>query len=198
KTNHGVTLRFAGRSAEAIAKFEEAIVISPYHVFAWSNLILAHLGRGDVPGAEAVIARIPEPLREIPNIRQRIAQVWARRGDPRAAEVLDALLSQSTHLRGRLGLVAALACDLGRDELCLSLLEQAADSFAWTKLFAFEAIPKDSPLQQHPRFQAALRRIGMDAASIAATNLALDAAATPPPGDNPVEGAARIPASPLA
>lgn len=174
KTNHGVTLRFAGRSDEAIAKFEDAIAISPYHVFAWSNLILAHLGRGDLAAAEAVLARIPEPLRGIPNIRQRIAQVWARRGDPRAAEVLDALLSQKTHLRGRLGLVAALACDLGRDELCLTLLEQAADSFAWTKLFAFEAIPKDSPLQRHPRFEAALRRIGLDAKSIAATNLALD------------------------
>src|SRR5688572_8210517 len=157
KTNHGVTLRFAGRTVEAIAKFEEAIAISPLHVFAWSNLILAHLGRGDAAAAEAVLPRIPEPLREIPNIRQRVGQVYARRGDPRAVEILEALLVQTQHLRGRLGLVAALACDLGRDELCLTLLEQAADSYAWTKLFAFEAIPKDSPLQQHPRFQAALR-----------------------------------------
>ena len=75
-----------------------------------------------------------------------------------------------------IGLVAGLACDLGRDELCLDLLEQAADTLAWSKLFAFEAIPKDSPLQRHPRFQAALRRIGLDAESIAATNRALDAA----------------------
>ena len=195
KTNHGVTLRFAGRSIEAIAKFEEAIAISPYHVFAWSNLILAHLGRGDVAGAEAVLPRIPEALRDLPNIRQRIGQVYARRGDPRAVGILESLLAQTQHLRGRLGLVAALACDLGRDELCLSLLEQAAESSAWTKLFAFEAIPKDSPLQQHPRFQAALRSIGLDAASIAATNRALDAAEPRPAAQHAAE-AARVPAAP--
>ena len=176
KVNHGVTLRFAGRAAEAIAKFEEAIALSPLHVFAWSNLILTYLGLGDVDGAEAVLPRIPEALRGIPNIRQRIGQVYARRGDPRAAEILDAVLAQTQLLRGRLGLVAGLACDLGRDELCLDLLEQAAETLAWSKLFAFEAIPKDSPLQRHPRFQAALRRIGLDAESIAATNRALDAA----------------------
>lgn len=177
KTNHGVTLRFAGRADEAIAKFEQAIKLAPNHVFAWSNLILTYLGRDDLAGAEAVLPRIPEPLRALPNIRQRIGQVYARRGDPRAVEILDAVLAQKELLRGRLGLVAGLACDLGRDELCLDLLEQAADSVAWTKLFAFEAIPRHSPLQAHPRFQAALRRIGLDAESIAATNRALDAAA---------------------
>jgi adenylate cyclase len=196
KTNHGVTLRFAGRSDEAIDKFEEAIAISPDHVFAWSNLILAHLGRGDVAAAEAVLPRIPEALREIPNIRQRVGQVHARRGDPRAVAILDSLLAQTQHLRGRLGLVAALACDLGRDELCLTLLEQAAESFAWTKLFAFEAIPKDSPLQRHPRFQAALRSIGLDAESIATTNRALDAAEPKPASMLRAAGAARVPAAP--
>lgn len=184
KTNLGVTLRFAGRTDEAIAKLEEAIALSPMHVFAWSNLILTYLGKGDLAGADALLARIPEPLRAIPNIRQRIGQVHARRGDPRATAILDELLADETKLRGRLGLVAGLACDLERDEQCLSLLEQAGESVSWTKLFAFEAIGLDSPLQSHPRFRAALRRIGLDPEAIAATNGALDAAgreaATPP------------------
>ena len=115
KTNHGLTLRFAGRSDEAIAKFEEAIAISPYHVFAWSNLILAHLGRGDVAGAEAVLVRIPEALRELPTSASASAR------STRAAATRARSRSWMHCWRRRSTCAADWAwsprsrCDLGRD-----------------------------------------------------------------------------------
>ena len=91
--NLGLLAGRAGRTAEAIANFLEAVRLSPYHRVALNNLAQAYRMQKDWDNAQATYERVLQISPDIPEANYGLGMVYAQRDDTEhASEYLQRAL----------------------------------------------------------------------------------------------------------
>jgi len=162
----------AGDNDSAIRKAREALQLNPGHFVAINFLILAYTDTNDTAALDLLLESIPEAVRALPEIKAEIARIYAVRADEaRAREIYDDLVASSDRLTP-MALIntAILAISLGEIDGSIDLMERLEKSGSWMQ-FWIKLVPmKNITMRKNPRYQALLKRIGLDDESVKALN----------------------------
>jgi tetratricopeptide (TPR) repeat protein len=157
----GVVHRFAGRAADALPYFEQALVLDPHQPVAtsWRAATLAELGRLD----EALDVATGAPVLDGSPASWATGYVQALRGQSGAAEELFNALAIAASKRYVPALeFVYLSCALDRRPQALEWLETAVREHSpGVEMLAVDPILR--PLRQDPRYAAALKAMNLGA-----------------------------------
>ena len=140
----------AGRGAQAEEALEAFLGRDPGYAQAWATLAGIHGERGDYAGAVATLRRAPEAVRQLPDIRGRLAEALYRTGElQESLDTIDAVLleepdrTEARYLKSRIlaaqglnnearGILAELNDESPRDleivQHLLTVLERLGDT----------------------------------------------------------------------
>jgi len=150
----------------------EARQLDPGHYLAAQYLIMAYTDTNDTEALDSLLESIPPAVREMAEIKAPIARSYSVRGDDaKARKIYYDLVSSSDSLSPQaLISTAILATRLGEIDESIELLERLEKSGSWI-LFWSKLTPIESrSLRENPRYQALLKRIGLDDESVKALN----------------------------
>jgi TolB-like protein/Flp pilus assembly protein TadD len=173
KSNLAFTLLFSGDAEAAARKARETLELNPRHVIALATLIQAYTETADFTAVQRLLEQIPPALQEQPRVKAEIGLYYATQGDEKKArqhyqelqELLDNLPPNGLYY------IIALALSLGEVEESIELMERAVEERLWTQFWSKSAfIRNNEAVWDHPRYQALLKRIGLDDESVAALN----------------------------
>jgi TolB-like protein/Flp pilus assembly protein TadD len=173
KSNHAFMLLISGDAEAAARKAREALELNPRNLLALANLIQAYTDMADFSAVQRLLEQIPPALQERPRIKAQIGLYYAAQGDVKKArqyyqevrELLDKLPPNGLYF------IIPLALSLGEVEESIDLLERAVDERLWTQFWSKSAfIRNNEAVWDHPRYQALLKRIGLDDESVATLN----------------------------
>lgn len=160
-TNIGWIQFYAGRPGDALDALARAVALDGSYPQARWRLadVLSALNRRDeaIEQAEIVLrltGRTPSSL-------ANLASVYARAGRRREAErLLAEALAHDGYISP--GMIAPAYVDLGEYDMALNWIERTCDEQANAAVY-LAVVPWARPLRSHPRFQAVLRRIDLQA-----------------------------------
>jgi serine/threonine-protein kinase len=163
---------FAGDKESAIRKAREALQLDPEHVLAKQFLILAYTDTKDIVALELLLASIPPALQEQPYIKALVGWVYAVRGDEEKARKIYRELVESIDSLTPLEIfnIAYLALSLGEVDESVDLLERLEEGGSWMQFWSKMLSGSNEAIREHPRYQALLKRMGLDDESVAALN----------------------------
>jgi tetratricopeptide (TPR) repeat protein len=119
---------------------------------------------------ELLLASIPPALQEQPHIKALVGWVYAVRGDEEKARKIYRELVESIDSLTPLEIfnIAYLALSLGEVDESVDLLERLEEGGSWMQFWSKLLSYKSVALREHPRYQALLKRMGLDDESVAA------------------------------
>jgi TolB-like protein/DNA-binding winged helix-turn-helix (wHTH) protein/tetratricopeptide (TPR) repeat protein len=161
----GQSLHQARRYDEAIEEYENAITLDPTFYSSYGAMAWAYVRQGKLKEAAAAFRRVVDGggATAPPSRGERMAAA-AEAGDGRAFRLLT-LEQAEEHVRPACFRGPVLAA-LGRDDEALDQMEKALAQRADCVLY-INVDPEWDHLRSHPRFVAALRRIGLDPVAVA-------------------------------
>ncbi len=131
-------------------------------------LIDAYRLMDDCPTALSVVEAMPESLQKEPRIHGRVGVCYALLGETdKARQIYDYVIEKTPYHYGNMQ-AAALAMTLGDVEGALDVLEAEVEKRSWPIVFVRIYFRHDERVSGNPRFQALLKRIGLDDESVAA------------------------------
>ncbi len=171
KSNLAFMLLFSGDAEAAARKARETLELNPRHVLALATLIQAYTETADFTAVQRLLEKIPSALQEFPRIKAQIGLYYATQGDEKKArqhyQELQGLLDNLPP--NGLYYIIALPLSLGEVEEAIDLIERAVEERSWTQFWSKSAfIRNNEAMWDHPRYQALLKRIGLDDESVAA------------------------------
>jgi adenylate cyclase len=163
-------LYLAGDNEGAIRKARKALQLDPEHIIAMAYLILAYTDTNDIVALELLLASIPPALQEQAEIKAPVGRSYAVQGDEEKARKIYRELANSIDSLRPMAMIntASLALALGEIEESIDLLERLEKSGSWIQFWSKLLPPHYEPLREHPRYQALLKRMGLDDESVAA------------------------------
>ena len=168
KANLAGLLLFTGDAEAAARKARETLQLNPRNVLAITYLIWAYTETGNSAAAQRQLDSIPPALQEQPRIKAVAGLYYAAQGDQGKARQIYQELLDNLPPFGLIS-VARLAMRLGEVEECIDLMERAVEERSWSQFFSTRPEFKhNEALRDHPRYQAYLKRIGLDDESVAA------------------------------
>jgi len=172
KANLAVILYWAGDLEGAIREAREVLQLDPEHVIAIDHLMLAYTDKSDIVALELLLATISPALQEQPEIKALLGRSYAVRGDDEKARKIYRELVNSIDSLTPIATInsAVLALTLGEVEEGIKLLERLEEGGSWIQFWSKLLPLYYEPLREHPRYQALLRRMGLDDESVAALN----------------------------
>jgi serine/threonine-protein kinase len=168
KANLAGIFYFAGDNEGAIRKAREALQLDPEHIIAIQFLIAAYTDTKDIVALELLLASIPPALQEQPDIKALVGRSYAVRGDEERARKIYRELVNSIDSLTPLAMIntAFLALSLGEMEEGIDLLEGLEKSGSWMQFWSKLLSLLYGPIREHPRYQALLKRMGLDDESV--------------------------------
>jgi TolB-like protein/Tfp pilus assembly protein PilF len=162
---------FNGDAEAAAREAQEALQLNPRHELATARLIQAYIATRNFPAVQQLLETMPPAVQESPHIKAFIGLYHAARGDKdKARQIYQEVKDNLTPL-GMLS-AAMLASSLGEVEDSINLQERIAEKGSWLQFWSRSVpiIRNNESVQDHPRYQALLKRIGLDDESVAALN----------------------------
>jgi tetratricopeptide (TPR) repeat protein len=172
KANLAGILYFAGDDYGTIKMAREALLLDPGHVVAINYLIAAYTDTNDVASLRSLLDGLPPEVRALAEIKPMVARSYAARGDEaRARKIYHDLVASSDSLTPlALMYTAWLANTLGEIDESIELLERVEKGGSWLQFWSKLLPMENSTIRENPRYQALLKRIGLDDESVAALN----------------------------
>ena len=172
KANLGGILYFADDNDGAIRKAREALQLDPGHMLAVNYLIPAYTDTRDTTALDLLLESIPSAMQELAEIKSLVARSHVLRGEKlRARKIYDELLASSESLTPwALSNTAWLAISLGEIEQSIELMERLEKSGSWVQFWSKLTPQENKAVRENPRYQALLKRMGLDEESVAALN----------------------------
>ena len=172
KANLAGVLYFTGNDDAAIRKAREALQLDPEHLLALEHLIRAYANINDTAALASLLDSLSPALLARAEIKAHIARSYALQGnEAKARKTYNDLVASLDRLTPLAVFdTALLAVSLGEIDESVVLMErlEKIDSWMqfWTKLLPAE----NSTIRDNPRYQALLKRMGLDDESVAALN----------------------------
>jgi TolB-like protein len=165
-------LHFAGNVDEAIRKARESIELKPGHMLAINYLVLGYTDTNNTAALNSLLKDIPPEVAAMPEIKSLIARSHAVKGDQaRARKIYEDLVASSGSLTPMaLSNTAILAITLGDINGSIDLMERLEKSGSWVQFWIKLTPQENYTVLEHPRYQAILKRMGLDDVSVAALN----------------------------
>jgi len=165
-------LFFSGDVEGAIREARGALQLVPDHIIALNYLIEAYTQKNDILSLESLLASLPPALREQPALAAQIARSYALRGDEEAAREIYRELVTSIDSLAPISLIntANLAFTLDEFDEGFDLLERLQESGSWIQFWSKLLPLYYESIREHPRYQAIMKRMGLDEESVAALN----------------------------
>jgi tetratricopeptide (TPR) repeat protein len=172
KANLGGILYSAGDNDAAKRKALESLQLDPGHIPAINFLIPAYTDTNDTAALDSLLASIPPAVRALANVKALIARSYAVRGDEaRARKIYDDLVASSNSLTPiALSNTAFLAISLGEIDESIELMERLEKGGSWVQFWIKLRAKESGALRENPRYQALLKRMGLDDESVRALN----------------------------
>ena len=128
-------------------------------------LIEGYTVTGQYEEADAIIHNVPEGLRQHPSITARVGLYYVARGDiERAHDILLDIFQSPPKVN--ILIVSRLAFALGEVERAFELMQRAVKERAWQAGWIRIFYRNNERMQNHPRYLAILRQIGLDDESV--------------------------------
>jgi tetratricopeptide (TPR) repeat protein len=167
KTNLAYVLNFGGDTDAAITKNHEALALNPEHELALANLINSYGDANRFVEGQRLLEQIPPAKLERPRTKLQIGLFYAARGDRQKALEIYRDLTADPPTYGML-LIAELALKVGKVEEAIDLMEREVEINSFNQFWARPVFRNEPAVQNHPRYLALLKRIGLDDESVAA------------------------------
>ena len=163
---------FAGDNEAAIRKAREALQLDPEHLLAIQFLISGYTQVKDIVALELLLGSIPPALQERSDIKAVVGWSYAVRGnDEKARAIYRELVNSNDSLTPiTMFNTAKLAVSLDEVDESIDLLERLEEGGSWMQFWSKLLPYKYVALREHPRYQALLKRMGLDDESVAALN----------------------------
>jgi TolB-like protein/thioredoxin-like negative regulator of GroEL len=167
KANLANFLLWGGDTEAAILKAQEALELEPQHVFALIALIDAYTSTERYSAVRTVLESIPPELQKRPSIKARAGLYYAATGEHEKARLIyrDFVDTPPTV---PVSAVVDLALALGEVEEAIDLMELIVENHSWTQHWIGFRFRSNDAVNNHPRYLALLKRIGLDDQSVAA------------------------------
>jgi TolB-like protein/Flp pilus assembly protein TadD len=165
KANLANVLIWSGDAEGAILKAQEALELNPQHYFALMALIDAYTSTERYSAARTVLQNIPPELQQLPAIKARAGLYYAAIGDLEKARLIYRDLVNTPPTVPLV--VCELALVLGEVEEAIDLMELMVENHSWTQNWIGIRFRNNDAVKNHPRYQALLKRIGLDDESVA-------------------------------
>jgi TolB-like protein/Tfp pilus assembly protein PilF len=172
KANLAGLFYWSGNNESTIRNAREALQLDPEHMLAIQFLIIAYTDTKDIVALELLLASIPPALQEQPEIKALVGSDYAVRGDEDKARKIYGNLVESFDSLTPIAMfvTAQLALRLGEVEEGIDLLERLEKGGSWMQFWSKLLSYKYGAIREHPRYQALLKRMGLDDESVAALN----------------------------
>jgi TolB-like protein len=165
-------LYFAGDYDGAIRKARESLNLDPQHVLALQFLIAAYTDKYDTVALDALLGGIPSAVMAMAEMKSMVARSYAVRGyEDEARKVYDGLVASFDSLTplAMCG-TALLALSLDEIDETIDLMERLEKTGSWMQ-FWIKLLPmENSAIRENLRYQALLKRMGLDDESVRALN----------------------------
>jgi len=162
-------LFWSGDTQAAIPRLREILQLTPRHEFATANLILAYMEAGNFQAIQTLLEQMPLDSREQPRIKLVIGLYYAAQGDQKKARQIYRELLDDPPPYG-IPYTADLALHLGEVEEAIDIMESLVEKNSLLQFWIRPIFRDNDVLLQHPRYQALLKRIGLDDESVKALN----------------------------
>jgi TolB-like protein len=172
KANLASIIYWAGDVNGAISKAVEALQLDPGHLVAIEYLIPGYTDINDTAALASLLDSLPPAVLKLTEIKPLVARSYAVRGDGAGARKIyhDLLASSDSLTPLALMNTAWLAISLGEIDESVELLERVEKGGSWLQ-FWIKLVPMENiAIRENTRYQALLRRMGLDDASVAALN----------------------------
>jgi TolB-like protein/Flp pilus assembly protein TadD len=170
KANLAYLLLWQDDPKAAMQKAREALELNPLHFFGITVMAEAYRMAGQCPAAVEFLQSLPEAMNKTSRIRTLAALCHASQDDYNTARKIYRDVVENTQRYIDTSLPAQLALSLGELEVAVDLMERAVESKAYTQFMTRVRFREHEALENHPRFLALLKRIGLDDESVAAMN----------------------------
>jgi TolB-like protein/cytochrome c-type biogenesis protein CcmH/NrfG len=170
KTNLAEILRLSGDAEAAARKAREALQLNPSNMLAIIYLVHLYTDTEDFAALQRLLDSIPTALQERPEIRALIGRYYAARGYEEKARQIYRELTATFHSLTPVGklVTAELALSLNEVEESINLQERLAKGGSWLQFWIKPLFRNNEAMREHPRYQALLKRMGLDDESVAA------------------------------
>jgi len=172
KANLAGMFYWAGDEDAAIRKAREALQLDPGHVLAIQFLIAAYTDKNDTVALDSLLVRLPPAIQELAEIKALVARNYAVRGNAAEARKIynDLVASFDSLTTNAMFDTALLAISLDEIDESIEFMERLEKTGSWM-LFWNKLLPMgNNAILENPRYQALLKRIGLDDESVAALN----------------------------
>jgi TolB-like protein len=172
KANLASIFYWSGDVDAAIAKAREALELDAEHLVAIQNLILAYTSKGNTAALTSLLESIPPAMQEMAGIKALVARSYALLGDAdKAREIYGDLVASFDRLAPvAMAYTGLLAISLGDIDESIELWERIEKIGSWVQFWSKMLRTENSHVRENPRYQALLKRIGLDDVSIRALN----------------------------
>ena len=167
KMNLAYVYSFAGDPDAAITKAREALALNPEHEIALAILIPSYAHANRFVEGQHLLEQLPPAILERPRTKLQIGLFYAARGDRQKALEIYNDLTADLPKHGML-LIAQLALKLGKVEEAIDLMEREVEINSFNQFWARNVFRHEPAIQNHPRYLALLKRIGLDDESVVA------------------------------
>jgi TolB-like protein len=172
KANLAGILYFAGDDVAAIRKAREALQLDPEHLLAIEHLLRAYANINDAAALTSLLDSLSPALRARAEIKAHIARNYALQGDEtQAREIYNDLVASLDNLTPLAVFdTALLAISLGEIDDSVVLMERLEKTDSWMQFWS-KVLPRENEtIRENSRYQALLKRMGLDDESVAALN----------------------------
>ena len=167
KVNLAYVYRFGGDTDAAITKAREALALNPKHEIALALLIYSYGVANRFVEGQLLLEQLPPAMLERPRTKLKFGLFYAARGDRQKALEIYRELDANPPPYGMIYL-AELALKLGKIEEAIDLMEREVEINSCIQFWARPIFRNEPAVQNHPRYLALLKRIGLDDESVAA------------------------------
>jgi len=169
KANLAGIMYWAGDFNGAIRKAVEALQLDPGHVVAINYLIAAYSDIKDNASLHSLLEGLPPKARALAEIKPMVARSHTAWGNEASAREIyhDLVASPDSLTPMALMFTAWLAMTLGEVNECIELLERAEKGGSWLQFWSKLLPMENSAIRENPRYQALLKRMGLDDESVA-------------------------------
>ena len=166
KNNLAYVYNLAGDPDAAITKAREALALNPEHEIALSMLINSYGDANRFVEGRHLLEQLPPAKLNRPRTRLQIGLFYAASGERQKALEIYRELVADLPPHGML-LIAELALKVGKVEEALDLMEREVEINSFNQFWVRPVFRNEPAVQNHPRYLALLKRIGLDDDTVA-------------------------------